>query len=393
VAIYRIVSGEILAPLEYRERAREAQSARASAGKRALRSDRQSKPDTKVLALSRYQQAIAHEARLLGSSRKQHALRAAEPASTTAFMPIGPNKPLTVLIAHVYTGKYPKTGWFEGSKEDMLLTTACKDDTVFNAMPRALNYLVSKVGPNTDIKAPPATTAGTRLVFYSPAITIDSLIVTLEIKFHDFGPDLIRKIASAAGAAAGIPIFVPAAPYLLAASTILNIGANVGQSLFDADTALSQTETLDFNEAGSTPVSADFRLVTNSAFDSSGLEYQAGKGLASRSTGKLYDGDQPYIVISLDGAEKPNLANFAPTHASAAVLQTFYGVSDASSALIDGFVDAMKVVNDLKFRDDADKLTARIKATSDTQLKQKLQTQLDADLKNISDDRLKPPAS
>ncbi len=391
MSIFRIEGDRILSMSEFRASQRSSGRGAPRAVQRGVKGAPSETPNAQSAALLRHQGALIAEVLGARSEKKRRALRAVAPPSIAPFTPIGLGIPLTVLISHVYTGKYPKTSLFESS-EDMLLTTACKEDSVFNAMPRAVNYLVPGVKPKTGMKAPPAITDGTRVVFYSPALTIDSLILTLEIKFHDFGPDLIRKVADAAGTAAGLPIFLPASTYMLAASSLLKVAANVGQALFDRNPVFSVTETLDFAVAGNPIAQADFRLLTKPDFDHSGLEYQPGTGLVSKMSAKPYDGDAPYVVISLDGAEKPKLANFTPTHASAAVLEKFYSVSDASGAAIDGFIDAMKVVNDLRFRNDADKLLAQIAKSGNADQKAALQAQLDADLKNISDDRLKPAA-
>jgi hypothetical protein len=44
------------------------------------------------------------------------------------------------------------------------------------------------------------------------------------------------------------------------------------------------------------------------------------------AAGTLYDGDEPYVVISLDGAPRPNLEHFAPTVAAAGVLKQFFNM-------------------------------------------------------------------
>ena len=52
--------------------------------------------------------------------------------------------------------------------------------------------------------------------------------------------------------------------------------------------------------------------------------------------------------------------NFTPSVASAALLKQFFDIQDGSSAVLDTFVDAMKLFNDSKFRAEADKAQAQI---------------------------------
>ena len=66
------------------------------------------------------------------------------------FTPIGPSKPLTVEIAHVYTGKYPHT--ILGSSP-MLITTAISNLNSTGGTSEAVNFLVNKVRKNSNFSA------------------------------------------------------------------------------------------------------------------------------------------------------------------------------------------------------------------------------------------------
>lgn len=71
--------------------------------------------------------------------------RGAQPLSrasgeTSAFARTGLNLPLTIRIAHVYTGRYPARSFFRGARSDMLLTSTIKSYSVFTEAPRAIQY-------------------------------------------------------------------------------------------------------------------------------------------------------------------------------------------------------------------------------------------------------------
>ena len=91
-----------------------------------------------------------------GAAKQLPALALASP-SGTAFTPIGPGKPLTVEIAHVYTGKYPATIF---GSSPMLVTSAVKNMDVTGASSEAVNFLINKVGKRSDFVAPPSDKAG-----------------------------------------------------------------------------------------------------------------------------------------------------------------------------------------------------------------------------------------
>ncbi len=274
------------------------------------------------------------------------------------FTPIGMGKPLTIQIRHVYTGQFPHTSFFSPHK-DMVLTSAIKDITVYNAASRAVNFLRKGVPAQSNFDSPSASQQGTPLVCYVPAVTSPSSILTLEMVFDNFPDDFFTKLSSTFSSLAGIPIFLPASGYLLAGSVLVKLLGDLGHSLFDGHPAFDQNVNLDFDVPGAAPITADFRIVCNTDFDPTPYHFVPGKGLVD-SNGAPYSGDAPYVVLSLDGKEQPAYKDFTPTVASAALLKQFFDVQDGSSAVLDTFVDAMKLLNDSKFRTEADKVQAQI---------------------------------
>ena len=134
---------------------------------------------------------------------------------------------------------------------------------------------------------------------------------------------------------------------------------------------------------GSAPVQADFRVLANSALQADRYHYKDGQGLVD-AHGGLYDGDEPYVVVSLDGKANPRLEKFAPTVASAAILSRFFQIKDGQQAAIDTFVDGMTLASDMKYRDRGKTLQAEIAAaTDDDGAKATLQAELAAVKKNI----------
>src|ERR1700691_6037168 len=74
-----------------------------------------------------------------GRATAQNILRSqtTPPAKTIDFVPIGLGKPLTVQIRHIYTGDKAEGFW--GSK-DMLVTSAMRSISTYDAAPRAVNF-------------------------------------------------------------------------------------------------------------------------------------------------------------------------------------------------------------------------------------------------------------
>lgn len=84
--------------------------------------------------------------------------------------------------------------------------------------------------------------------------------------------------------------------------------------------------------------------------------------LIHNQTGKEYRGDAPYAILSLDGRPRPELDDFAPKLASAAILERFYGSQDVGGQLVDTLSSAMELYSDFTFRQKAEKIKKQMAA-------------------------------
>jgi len=305
---------------------------------------------------------------------------------------IGPHLPLTIMIREVYTGKYPSWGG-----KDMLVTSAVKSLTSFNAQPRAINFLKKKVPSKSRIERPSAATPGTPIIFHSPALLEDSLTLDLTMVFDDFPQEVFDQIGGLLGAAAGIPIFYAYGGYLMGASIVARIAGKIGEKIFDSAPEFNSSDAINMALPGSAPASSGFMLITRDEVDPIDNEFRSKYhvdtfGRVVDDKGQGYNGDIPYIVISLDGTLQPGFASFAPTAASAAVLSKFFGMEGTQNQNSEMLVDAMKLYNDLNYRQQVDRIDEKIKQLSTTnpaKVKPLKETR-DALVANILEDVLKP---
>lgn len=123
------------------------------------------------------------------------------------------------------------------------------------------------------------------------------------------------------------------------------------------------------------------------------MKFDAKRGLVERTTNKLYDGREPYIVLSLDGKARPEWEGFSPTAASATLLGKFLDVKDGAETVLDSFVDAMKLFNDSKYRALADQARSKLAQITDANAPeaQELKSRYQALIANILTDTMKPP--
>jgi hypothetical protein len=309
------------------------------------------------------------------------------------FKPIGPGLPLNVMIREVYTGKYPK-----GGGKDMLVTSAIKGFSVVDAKPRALNFLKKKVASKTRLERPPASSQGTPIIYYSPALLERSLTLDLTMVFDTFPQETFNQVGDAFTAAAGIPVFLAHSVFLIAAGIITKLIGKVGEAIFDGKPVFDSSDALDISLPGSQPLPAGFALITSGNVDQTDPDFRKNyqvnsSGQVVDKTGNQYNGDTPYVVISLDGTSMDELVNFAPTAVSAALLTRFFGIKDGQQMGLEVLIDALKVYNDLTFRKQIDAIDKQLAGMPAGPKKDELQKKRDALLANILEDVLKPKAT
>lgn len=316
--------------------------------------------------------------------------RAALTGGIPDWKPIGPGKPLTVRVEEIYTGKHPAAGIF-GRKSDVLITSAVKSYATFDAQPRALNFIRKDATAKTRFTDGDPSEIGTPIVYYSPALLDRSLTVGLTMVADEFDSEIINTIGSAFTNVAGIPIFLAHSSYLLAAGSLIKLIGQAGENLFDGSPFFNQSERVDIDLPGRRSWEAGYVLI--SASDAFEAEYKVDDGgqVVNRTTGARYDGDNAYVVLSLDGAEDAALKNFTPTAASAELLSRFLGAENKQAKIIDSIVEGVKLSNDYRFRKRVDAIDAQLaRANLPQDERDSLTRERAALVKNILNEVLRP---
>ena len=114
--------------------------------------------------------------------------------------------------------------------------------------------------------------------------------------------------------------------------------------------------------------------------------------LINKDSGKEYKGDEPYAILSLDGANLSNeLQDFAPTLASSAQLNRFLNVKDGEDTDADIIIDALKLYNDFKYKMEADELKELLNQPDLAEdQKKRILDELQAATQNIINEAFKP---
>lgn len=310
------------------------------------------------------------------------------PASDpTPFLEIGPSKPLVIEIRNVYTGRFPKR------TRKMLVTSAMKSLTDTSVAPRAINFMTERAiarKSNNSIVA--AVDPGSPLIYYTPALTKPNSTITVDMGFDSFSGGFLSSIASIFKGAGELPVFAPISSFLMGAGEVLNLGRELGDRFLESKPVFSANDPISFLRGGSGAPQAGFRLITESNFP---VELRTNyhvspDGALVDENGRAYNGDLPYIMISLDGRKIDSYVDFEPLQASAGILEDFFNLREGQDQDLGVILDGLKLINDLNFRSKADKLAKQIAAEDDAEKKKELEKQFDAFVANIREEKLRP---
>jgi hypothetical protein len=310
--------------------------------------------------------------------------------AVTPFTPVAFGSPLTIDIRHVWSGSVGSKNGFlgGGSAGDIAVVSGVKDWSAFKASARALNWVAPRTGKQSLVKLPGALQDGTRIVAYQKAIASRQLTITLELASAPRENDIFDKLGSAFSAAAGVSLMLPYAGALLAAGQIVPAIGKLLGSITRGVSNWSQSEDLNFGVAGTTDADAGFRVIAAASANFSGMRFKAGTGLVD-AAGQPFVGEDPYVVIAVDGAAASDLEAFTPTVVSAELMRRFHEGESGAGGIIDDLLDLTTIISDVKFREEAMKVRGQLAGASAAE-KPKLQARFDALVKNIVKAELKP---
>lgn len=347
----------------------------------------QKEPEIVRHELARREGAAAGPSITLGSGQVFGAGPASPAGEAVGFEPVGQGKPITIDIRKVYSGKVGSKSLFDGTG-DIAVASGVKNWGAFKASARGLNWVAKRTGRQTLLESPSALTDGTTVIAAQKAVVTRQLSVTLELAAAEREGGIFDTLGAAFQQAAGIPLFMPQAGFLLAAGQLVPAVGNLLKALTGGRSSWDETAELSFGMPGVPNADAGFRIVAavNAGLDD--LRFDHRRGLI-KADGNPYDGDEPYVVLAIDGRFDPELSSFTPAVAGADLTRRFFNAQSGLSGVIDELLDLSEIVSDVKFRDQALALQKQMAGMSDTD-KAEAQKRLEALVKNIANDALKP---
>ena len=290
--------------------------------------------------------------------------KAAARGPAPAFTPIGIGKPMSLEMLTFYTGNVPEKSLFSGSP-DLLITSAIKGVQTFEAAPRAINQLIKGVADKQYLE-PSALAEGAPIIYSTRSLVNSTLLCAVEIIAETFDKKVFDGLQRLFSTAAGLPVFAPASAYLMAGSFLTKIFGDLGKALLESPPFLKTSLPLRFDTPEIPEALARMVVIYNDRDQGQITDFKTGlaasgpgqqrMALIHNQTGKEYRGDAPYAILSLDGRPRPELDDFAPKLASAAILERFYGSQDVGGQLVDTLSSAMELFSDFTFRQKAEKI-------------------------------------
>ena len=173
----------------------------------------------------------------------------------------------------------------------------------------------------------------------------------------------------------------------------LKLASDVGSAIFSGHPALDENIELDFSFGGGSIPQPGFWVLSPATARSKEIPVRSDQRLDwTRRQGRAYDGDDPLVVLSVDGSTQPTLTSFTPLLASASLLGRFLRQKQGSEVVMDSLLSAMRLYNDFTFRlkaEDMQKQMASLPASDE--FRKKLQQQLEALNASIIETRLRLP--
>ena len=312
-----------------------------------------------------------------------------------SFQPIGIGRPLSIEILHVYAGDLPTTVFRR--TPDVLITSAARSWTVVEAAPRALNRLAKDVERRQVIDFP-SVDQGSRLAFYSKAMTEDSTSLTVEMIADSFPDEAFEQLSGLLGRAAGLPVFSSASLYLTAGSILTRALGGLGEKLIDGRPFFADTLEILFSTPGVEAAQPRKALLLNRGTEQEFRgKYEFAPDsyeLVSKANGAPYPGPVPYVAVAMDGQKKPTYEKFAPALATAALLDRFHHLSGADGRLAETLYTALELYSDVTFAEKAEQARAELgNAAEGSEEHARAQKLLAACLENIRNEAIRKAAS
>jgi len=305
------------------------------------------------------------------------------------YLPIGLGKPLIIRLHTIHVGDL-KNG-LRNKKQSVIVTSMIKDDITYNIPPRGVHQIYQSVKDRYTL-FPQAGNEGTELIYYSPALDSNKLLLDIEIKANRIKSEIIDEIENGLISASGVPVFSPYGSFILAGGKMIKIAGNILNKFMDREPLLKYSFDIRNEIGGMTNSTSGIRIGTNFETREEFRNYKCihdanndGKLILAKN-GIRYDGDVPYVILSVDGRNSEKYKDFKATIITAAKLKKYYGISDSTN--ISEEVELFKISNDYNYLKKIIELKSKMKNEENVEKIENINQFIETYTKNISSTHL-----
>ena len=187
-------------------------------------------------------------------------------------------------------------------------------------------------------------------------------ILTLEMSIDRFPKEAVSQLADAIGSASSLPVFAAASQFMLVGSSVVKLLGGIVDCVFDGKPFFTGSHPIRFGIPPYTNNTADQIVLVMDGGESEFVDCQIlpNGTLAFPPSGEPYRGPKPYVSITLDGRERPELKDFQATEASVELLDRFFGADSAGDSQTAELLTAVKLLNDSKMRREVDRVQSEM---------------------------------
>lgn len=282
------------------------------------------------------------------------------------FKKLGIGEPINIRLETVYVGDLVPGSSMR--KRDVLVVSGIKSSRNFESVGRAVN-LIHDDATDFGYLSPGAFREGSPIVYYKKSLTDDAIVISFELISDTFKEDTFAKIQSLFQNAGGLPIFVPASTYLLAGSFLVGMISDLGKAFKESAPSLADDLELTFGVSGRPDFQEGVYSFVGKKHSEELDEYEPklvsvnnrnSYRMVHKTTGEIYKGNAQYILVLIDGSEKPMLEDFEPKLASASLIEKYYPTKDGFGTNTKEILEALTLYNDLEYKKKAETMKLKL---------------------------------
>src|SRR5690606_11648087 len=193
-------------------------------------------------------------------------------------------------------------------------TSGIKSLATHDSAPKAINQIVKKISDHSYYK-PNAFDRGSSIIYYTPSLDIETILCSFHLVADTFNEKTFQRISEMMKAAGSLPVFAPAQGVLIAGGIISDMVGNLGKAIFESNPFFKGNLEIKLNSPGQIITKASHVAIIEDQHYTEFINYKtqninmngnSSMRLVNKISGETYRGDKPYLLLSIDGRQRPD---------------------------------------------------------------------------------------